>query len=313
VAVAVRTGAATSFVFQDHLGSTVAAFDDTTNTPAAGYYYPYGEQRHQEGSLPSDRRYTGQTSDATQAASAGSGLYYYHARYYDPQVGAFTTPDTLIPTTLLSTGLNRYTYVSDNPVNGTDPSGHCSPALVAAGPWGWFVGGACLLVVAVAAAMVAAPPDVNSGLTVDLGIDRLDDIVRRGHAAVTSVGAAVAAQGTIHAAEAGQGDEPGVGSTPGTAEVIDSNTRPGASDDPRIREVGTLGELEELHRKLTEGAAEGETHTGFPYLEREDESRVSRHDSPQWGPTIDVWNMPGAGLREEVWRKIHLPRGWAVQ
>ncbi len=46
------------------------------------------------------------------------GKYYYVARYYDPDLGRFTQPDTLLD------GLNRYAYVQNNPVKYTDPTGH---------------------------------------------------------------------------------------------------------------------------------------------------------------------------------------------
>ncbi|MCO5242349.1 MAG: hypothetical protein M9927_00670 [Anaerolineae bacterium] len=36
-------------------------------------------------------RFTGQREDAA------IGLYYYGARYYDPQLGRFAQPDTIVP------------------------------------------------------------------------------------------------------------------------------------------------------------------------------------------------------------------------
>jgi len=126
--VAVGDNTAVSFLFQDRLGSTVAAFDDTTNTASEVYYYPYGAERDTVGVVGVDQRYTGQTSDIA-AVSAGTGLVYYQARYYDPQVAAFAAADTLIPTVGLSAGLNRYAYVSDNPTNATDPTGNTGTQL----------------------------------------------------------------------------------------------------------------------------------------------------------------------------------------
>ena len=45
-----------------------------------------------------------------------SGLYYYRARYYDPDSGRFITED---PLRLLGGDVNFYNYVGNNPVNGT--------------------------------------------------------------------------------------------------------------------------------------------------------------------------------------------------
>jgi hypothetical protein len=51
-------------------------------------------------------------------------LMYYGARYYDPQVGRFAAADTIVPNPGNPQDLNRYAYVSNNPINGIDPSGH---------------------------------------------------------------------------------------------------------------------------------------------------------------------------------------------
>lgn len=65
-------------------------------------------------------RYTGQIADDE------TGLYYYHARYYDPQLGRFIQPDTAVPSATAPQTLNRYSYCDNNPLNLTDPSGHSS-------------------------------------------------------------------------------------------------------------------------------------------------------------------------------------------
>ncbi len=52
--------------------------------------------------------YTGKEKDAT-------GLYYYGARYYDPALGRFTTPDSIVQNLYDPQMLNRYAYVRNNP------------------------------------------------------------------------------------------------------------------------------------------------------------------------------------------------------
>ncbi|MBN1536942.1 MAG: RHS repeat-associated core domain-containing protein [Anaerolineales bacterium] len=49
-------------------------------------------------------------------------LYYYNARWYDPQLGRFAQADSIVPQGVQ--GLDRYAYVNNNPVKYTDPSGH---------------------------------------------------------------------------------------------------------------------------------------------------------------------------------------------
>ncbi len=46
------------------------------------------------------------------------------ARYYDPGVGRFITPDTVVQDSYDPQSLNRYTYVRNNPINLIDPLGY---------------------------------------------------------------------------------------------------------------------------------------------------------------------------------------------
>ena len=49
------------------------------------------------------------------------GLDYHKARFYDPTIGRFMTPD---PAGMVD-GPNLYAYVLNDPINFTDPSGLC--------------------------------------------------------------------------------------------------------------------------------------------------------------------------------------------
>jgi len=124
--VAVRTHVAdeTTFVFTDHLGSVTSTWNDTTDTLTLTRYFPYGGERHSSGVMPQDQRYTGQVSDATANGSAGSGLLYYGARYYDPVTAQFAQPDSIVPSVAASPDFNRYSYVRGNPVRYLDSGGH---------------------------------------------------------------------------------------------------------------------------------------------------------------------------------------------
>ena len=52
------------------------------------------------------------------------GLMFYNARFYSPSLGKFIQPDSIVPDPGRAIGFNRYSYVNNNPVNFTDPSGH---------------------------------------------------------------------------------------------------------------------------------------------------------------------------------------------
>ena len=67
--------------------------------------------------MPTDKLFTGQRLDST-------GLYYYNARYYDPGIGKFISPDSIIPNYFNPQFLNRYSYCLNNPLKYTDSTGH---------------------------------------------------------------------------------------------------------------------------------------------------------------------------------------------
>lgn len=100
-----------SFVHTDHLGSSSRVTDvDGTLTMSMGYK-PYGEEAYATGQADIKRLFAGKEKDE------GTGLYYYGARYYDPSLARFISPDPV-------EGPNRYEYVKNNPVNMIDPSGN---------------------------------------------------------------------------------------------------------------------------------------------------------------------------------------------
>ena len=54
------------------------------------------------------------------------GLIYMNARYYMPEIGRFISADTIVPEPANPQSYNRYSYSFNNPVNYTDPTGHCT-------------------------------------------------------------------------------------------------------------------------------------------------------------------------------------------
>ena len=108
-----------NWVLGDHLGSAsvTTTADGTWNSEIR--YSAFGETRYSSGITPTDYRYTGQLEQKDV------NLYYYNARYYDAALGRFIQADTIIPEAGNSKSYDRYTYVNNNPVRYTDPSGHC--------------------------------------------------------------------------------------------------------------------------------------------------------------------------------------------
>lgn len=81
---------------QDHLGSVSLATDSAGAVASAQEFKPWGEVR--SGSVAqTTRNYTGQQLD-------GTGLLYYHARYYDPVLARFISADSIVPGAAMGVG-----------------------------------------------------------------------------------------------------------------------------------------------------------------------------------------------------------------
>ena len=100
------------YIHTDHLGSAVRLTDEDGEIVQSTAYDPYGATVYSSGVDQTSYQFTGQELDEE------TGLYYYGARYYDPGLGRFIQPDTILD------GLNRFTYCYNNPIKYTDPTGH---------------------------------------------------------------------------------------------------------------------------------------------------------------------------------------------
>ena len=108
---------ATDFLVQDNLGSIrrEARFNGAA-TPRD--FAAYGMPVTVSGlTAANGRGYINERFDPE------TGLQYLHARYYDPNLGRFLSPDTWDPT-IPGVDINRYAYAGNDPINGMDPGGH---------------------------------------------------------------------------------------------------------------------------------------------------------------------------------------------
>jgi RHS repeat-associated protein len=79
------------YLHRDHLGSVSAATDASGLLVSKQDFTPWGEIRGGgSGMTETSLNYTGQRRDST-------GLLFYHARYYDPNLGRFLSADTVVP------------------------------------------------------------------------------------------------------------------------------------------------------------------------------------------------------------------------
>ncbi|WP_372723245.1 RHS repeat-associated core domain-containing protein, partial [Immundisolibacter sp.] len=58
------------------------------------------------------------------------GLIHMNGRVYDPTLGRFLSADPYVQFPETTQGLNRYTYVNNNPLSLTDPSGYFFKSLL---------------------------------------------------------------------------------------------------------------------------------------------------------------------------------------
>jgi RHS repeat-associated protein len=110
------------YYHNDNLGSSNVLTDRSGQMVQHYEYATFGQSSYQNNTsaYQASNRYTGQIADDE------TGLYYYHARYYDPQSGRFIQPDSIVPSPDAPQTLNRYSYCDNNSLNLTDPSGHHS-------------------------------------------------------------------------------------------------------------------------------------------------------------------------------------------
>ncbi len=107
----------TEYFLGDALGSVRQLTNISGAVRYASAYDPYGVTVRADGDSPTAYGYTGEY--------AANDLVYLRARYYDPAIGRFLTSDTWGGDANSPMSFNMWNYVSSNPINRLDPSGHC--------------------------------------------------------------------------------------------------------------------------------------------------------------------------------------------
>jgi RHS repeat-associated protein len=129
------TTAATKYNHFDHLGSITAVSDESGHVINSDWggadaglmgYDPWGARRSPDGRAANPASFdlpVGRRGFTSQETIPNVGLINMNGRVYDPVVGRFLSPDPTIqfPTDLQD--YNRYSYVKNNPLRYTDPTG----------------------------------------------------------------------------------------------------------------------------------------------------------------------------------------------
>ena len=121
------------YVHRDHLKTVRLETDDSGAVALRQRFQPYGDKVPQtSGSCsPESRGFIGERHDD------GTGLIDLNARWYDPVLARFVTPDDWDPidtkaasqgapagVLASAVGTNRYAYAANDPINKSDPNGH---------------------------------------------------------------------------------------------------------------------------------------------------------------------------------------------
>jgi RHS repeat-associated protein len=104
---------AVRFYLTDALGSVIALTDENGIVKTTYSYDPFGNTTISGEASDNPFQYTGREND-------GTGLYYYRARYYSPELQRFISED---PIGFDGGDVNLMAYVGNNPVNFVDPLG----------------------------------------------------------------------------------------------------------------------------------------------------------------------------------------------
>src|SRR5690606_2834400 len=137
----------TRYLHKDHLGSITVITDESGNEVESFSFDPWGKRRaptlaqlqsilgtwsalnnYQKGNLTipaltltsatTHKGFTGQNQ------LDGVGLIHMGGRVYDAEIGRFLSADPFVQDSSNLQGLNRYSYVENNPLSYTDPSGY---------------------------------------------------------------------------------------------------------------------------------------------------------------------------------------------
>jgi RHS repeat-associated protein len=117
----------TRYFHTDHLGSISVITDENGLVVERLSYDAWGKRRFANGADDPSGSITSQSTRGFTGEEelSVSGLVHLNGRVYDPLLARFTSADTITENPFSTQGWNRYSYVGNDPLAFTDPSGHC--------------------------------------------------------------------------------------------------------------------------------------------------------------------------------------------
>ncbi len=117
----------TRYFHTDNLGSISVITDTSGNVVERDGYDAWGKRRFPNGADDPTDSLTSQTTRGFTAQEElhDVGLVHLNGRVYDPLIARMTSADPMVPDPMNGQAWNRYSYVVNNPLAFTDPSGYC--------------------------------------------------------------------------------------------------------------------------------------------------------------------------------------------
>ncbi len=122
------------YLHRDHLGSIEKVTDEAGNIILDTAFDAFGQRRSADWQgeiqaqeleeLLSTQGLTTRRGFTGHEHLDRTGLIHMNGRVYDPQLGRFLSPDPFVQAPANSQSWNRYSYVLNNPLSFTDPSGY---------------------------------------------------------------------------------------------------------------------------------------------------------------------------------------------
>lgn len=117
------------YLYRDSIGSTVAITNSSGTVLEHLAYEPFGKRRASDGASDPTNAIKGVNSDrgfTDHEHLDDIALVHMNGRVFDPLVGRFLSADANIQFADNLQSYNRYSYVSNNPLNARDPTGYFS-------------------------------------------------------------------------------------------------------------------------------------------------------------------------------------------
>lgn len=117
------------YVFTDHLGSMDTLVDQNGTVVERFSFDAHGSRRSADGANAWSGLISNYTAPTTRRGFTGhehvdsAGIVHMNGRLYDAALGRMLSPDPIVQEPFNAQNLNRYTYVLNNPLSYTDPSG----------------------------------------------------------------------------------------------------------------------------------------------------------------------------------------------